>query len=479
MAQQTADVLIVGAGGAGIGAAIEAAQAGARVIVVDAAGQAGGTARTAGGGTWIAGSPLHQRLGIEDSVANGLADWLAWGGDAVDVEWAERYVAAGVPELYVWLAELGVEWVNLNLQEGNRVPRWHAPLGGGLGVMRVLERASRTYPNIEWHFETRLTDLVVEAGRVVGALARGPAGPVEYRAEAVLIASGGFNNNLEMVQQHLAANGQVERVLLGGGRGARGEGHRLLERVQARFVNLDAIWIYPYATPDYRDPSGRRGLVLRGLEGDVWVNRQGRRFHNEAKRGGATGAPALLAQEPATCWTIIDASIAARFNAADPYYRQGDEDLRDHLYELLDNSPFIAKGNTIAELADAAGFERGPLGETIADHNRLRASGVPTDPDFGRPLAGLAPLDQPPFYAIQFFPLARKNLGGVRTDLACRVVDQSDRPIAGLFAAGEVAGMAGGQINGRAALEGTMFGPSIYSGRVAGRCMVGRPAPVG
>ena len=99
------------------------------------------------------------------------------------------------------------------------------------------------------------------------------------------------------------------------------------------------------------------------------------------------------------------------------------------------------------------------------------ATGLETDPDFGRSLRGLEPLTEPPFYAIQFFPLARKNLGGVRTNLACQVLDRQDRPIPGLLAAGEVASMAGGRINGRAALEGTMFGPSLFSGRVAGRSM--------
>ena len=95
--------------------------------------------------------------------------------------------------------------------------------------------------------------------------------------------------------------------------------------------------------------------------------------------------------------------------------------------------------------------------------------GRAVDPDFGRPLAGLKPIDEPPYYAIQFFAVARKSLGGVRTDDDCQVVRTSGEPVLGLFAAGEVAGMAGGHINGHAALEGTMLGPSLFSGRVSGR----------
>jgi flavocytochrome c len=466
-----ADVVIVGAGGAGIAAAIEAAGRGAHVLVLDPAAELGGTARTAGGGTFIAGSPLQERLGIQDSPDRALEDWLAWGGETVDAEWAERYIEASASELYVWLAALGVEWVQVNWHEGNRVPRWHAPRDGGLGVIRALERAARAEPRIGWRFGTRVTDLVTTGGRVAGVRAEGPEGPVAYRAAAVLLASGGFSNNLDMVRRHAASLPPGSRILLGGGEGARGDGHAILERIGAQFVNLDAIWMYPYATPDYQDPAGLRGLVLRGLEGDVWVNRQGQRFHNEDLRGGATGAPALLRQRPATCWSIIDARIAARYHVSDPRYRHGDAPLRHRLQQLLDESPFIARGDTLEALAAAAGLDAGALRETITTHNRMLAAGLETDPDFGRSLRGLEPLAEAPFYAIQFFPLARKNLGGVRTNLMCQVLDQQDRPIPGLFAAGEVAGMAGGRINGRAALEGTMFGPSLFSGRIAGRSM--------
>src|SRR3990170_3267742 len=143
-----ADVVIVGAGGAGIAAAIEAARRGGHVVVLDPAAEAGGTARGAGGGTFIAGSPLQERLGIQDSPDRALEDWLAWGGETVDVEWARRYIEASVSDLYGWLADLGVEWVQVNWEEGNGVPRWHAPRDGGLGVVRALERAGRADPRI-------------------------------------------------------------------------------------------------------------------------------------------------------------------------------------------------------------------------------------------------------------------------------------------------------------------------------------------
>mgnify|MGYP003335823355 CR=1 FL=1 len=105
---------------------------------------------------------------------------------------------------------------------------------------------------------------------------------------------------------------------------------------------------------------------------------------------------------------------------------------------------------------------------TVERYNSAFAKGLKTEPDFGKPLGASKPFDTPPYYAIQMFPMARKNFGGVKTDIRCRVLDKHFEPVAGLYAAGEVAGMAGGHVNGKAGLEGTMLGPSIFCGRVAG-----------
>lgn len=468
MAQQHSDLVVVGAGAAGLAAALEAGSRGARVTVLEAAAEVGGTARTAGAGTCIAGSPLQQSLGIADSPAQALDDWLAMGGPSADEEWARRYLEASVTDVYHRLGALGVEWFGVRQPEGNRVPRWHRARGGGLAVMEKLEQVTRALPSISWSVPARARELIRSGGAVTGVVAETPDGLTEHRAPAVLIATGGFANDLEMVVRHATAAGGADRVLLGGGRGALGEGHRMLDQVGAQFVNLDAVWMYPYATPDYREPTSGRGLAMRDLDGDLWVGADGRRFHNEALRGGASGTAALLSQPRATCWSVIDARIAGRFTVADPFYRQGLEPLRDRLQQLLDESPFVTKARDIRSLAAMAGVDADNLEQEVARSNAAISSGMTAD-ERGKPLAGLTPLTQPPFYAIQLFPLARKNLGGVRTNLECQVLDEAHVPIDGLFAAGEVAGMAGGRVNGRAALEGTMFGPSFYSGLVAGR----------
>lgn len=469
MAVVAADVVIVGAGVAGVVAALEASARGARVAVIDSSDQIGGTARISGGGMCIAGSPVQAAHGISDSPEEALEDWLAVGGPSADAAWAQRYLEASVPEVFDYLTAAGVHWMGVRAQEGNRVPRWHAAAGAGRAVMDLLVAQARQCDRISWQLGTRATELILTGGAVTGLVASGPGGEAEYRARSVVLASGGFTSDAALTGEHSPAVRAGKRVLLAGGPGAFGTGHRLALDVGAELVNMDAIWMYPYATVDDQSDGETRGLVLRGIDDDVWINSGGRRFHNEALRGGSSGAPALLDQRGATCWSVIDARIASSLTVWDGTYRTDGDASLQKIGRLLARSPYIASAPDWTTLAARIGVDAAQLAETMREHNGVRRLGRAVDPDFGRPLAGLRPIDEPPYYAIQFFAAARKNLGGVRTDENCQVLRSSGEPVPGLFAAGEVAGMAGGRINGQAALEGTMLGPSLYSGRVAGR----------
>jgi predicted oxidoreductase len=290
---------------------------------------------------------------------------------------------------------------------------------------------------------------------------------VTVRSKAVVVATGGFNSNLDMVLEFNPGL-RNHKVLEGSGRGSTGTGHRLIQQAGGYLTHMDHIWFYVYATPDYRDSAQRRGLVFRQVPGYIWVNQQGRRFHNEALSGGNSASPALMAQSPRHAWAIMDTPMTATMEIADPYYRDGDKVVRAKVMELLDNSPFIRKAATLAALAERMKVDAPTFLATVARYNKACEQRLETEPELGKPLKSSKAFDTPPYYAVQIFPLARKNFGGVKTDLQCRVLDKHFEPIAGLYAAGEVAGMAGGHINGRAALEGTMLGPAIFSGRVAG-----------
>jgi predicted oxidoreductase len=290
---------------------------------------------------------------------------------------------------------------------------------------------------------------------------------VTVSCKTVVVATGGFNSNLEMV---LEAKPELrgERIMEGSGYESRGGGHQLIREVGGYMTHMDQIWFYCYATPDYKESGGNRGIVCRHIPGYIWVNQQGKRFHNEALSGGNSGSPAVLAQSPRHCWAIVDTAMKSTLELADPYYRDGDRIKRDKVEELLQNSPFVKQADTLDGLAEATGVDVNNFLGEIERYNKACRDGLDREPEFGKPLNLSKPFDTPPFYAIQFFPLARKNFGGAKTDLHCRVLDKHFDPIPGLYAAGEVSGMAGGHINGSAGLEGTMLGPSIFSGRVAG-----------
>jgi predicted oxidoreductase len=466
--QYETDIAIIGAGGAGIAAGLEARAAGARAIAFEQSPEPGGAAIISGGGCLIVGSPLQKEHGIHDTPDLAFKDWIAWGGTSADAVWARYYIEHTLNDLYHWAEAFGVRWVDLKFQEGNSALRWTRPERNGLGLMTHLiegfrKKGGEIVPEVE------ITGLSIGGGRVTGLAGRNAktGEPIAVRSKAVVVATGGFNSNLDMVLEFNPTL-RNDRILAGSGRGSTGSGHKLVRAAGGYLTHMDHIWFYVYATPDYRDPAGRRGLVFRLVPGNIWVNQQGRRFHNEAMSGGNSATPALMAQSPRHAWAIMDTPMTATMEIADPYYRDGDKVVRAKVMELLDNSPFIRKANTLMELAEHMQVDVPTFLATVERYNDACRRKLEQEPELGKPLKSSKAFDTPPYYAVQIFPLARKNFGGVKTDLQCRVLDKHFEPIAGLFAAGEVAGMAGGHINGRAGLEGTMLGPALFSGRVAG-----------
>src|SRR4051794_39093549 len=161
------DVAIVGAGGAGIAAGIEARDAGARVIAFEKASDPGGAAIISGGGCLIVGSPLQKENGIHDTPDLAFKDWIEWGGPSADAVWARYYIEHTLHDLYHWAEGLGVNWIDLKVQEGNSVLRWTRAERNGLGLMTHLVEGFRRKGG-EIVFETEITGLRLEDGRVAG-----------------------------------------------------------------------------------------------------------------------------------------------------------------------------------------------------------------------------------------------------------------------------------------------------------------------
>ncbi|MFZ3351101.1 MAG: FAD-dependent oxidoreductase [Xanthobacteraceae bacterium] len=462
------DVAIVGGGGAGIAAGIEARDAGARAIAFEKDSEPGGAAIISGGGCLIVGSPLQKQHGIEDTPDLAFNDWMSWGGPSADEVWARYYIEHSLHDLYHWAESLGAQWSDLKEQEGNSVVRWTRSDRNGLGLMTHLIDGFRQKGG-EVVADTEVTALTRANGSVTGFEGRNTktGEPVSVKSKTVVMTTGGFNSNRDMVMEFNPALGN-DMVLEGSGRNSTGTGHKMVQKAGGYLTHMDHIWFYVYATPDYRDPAQRRGLPFRLVPGNIWVNQQGRRFHNEARSGGNSASPALMAQSPRHAWAIMDTPMTTTMEIADPYYRDGDKVARNKVLELLNSSPFIRKADTLADLANKMRVDQAAFLSTVDCYNKACAQKLETEPEFGKPLQSSKAFDTPPYYAVQIFPLARKNFGGVKTDLQCRVLDKHFEPIAGLYAAGELCGMAGGHINGRAGLEGTMLGPSVFSGRVAG-----------
>lgn len=160
----SADVLIVGSGGAGVAAAIEAAGLGARVVVAEREDEFGGAAAISGGGCCLVGTPLQRERGIEDSPDLAFADWVRFGGGASDEEWARFYIEHTLHDLYEWAQARGVKWVELTQQEGNSVPRWHRPERGGAGLWQALHRAALSAGAGIWLASTAATELMRTRG---------------------------------------------------------------------------------------------------------------------------------------------------------------------------------------------------------------------------------------------------------------------------------------------------------------------------
>ena len=468
-----ADIVIIGSGAAGAMAALAAHEQGATFVGLDQLPEFGGTAIISGGGMQVAGSSMQTEKGIDDSPDRAYHDMVD-GNDECDPAWVRFYYEKGNEQLFDWLRGHELEYASISINEGDSVARRHVPKGGGLGLMTRLRQVHEELGLLQnWHQSMTARDLLWEDGRVAGVLAQDSDGQThEFRGKTTLAATGGMAGSLPMVLKYSKKLAAAGKVLAGGGVGAQGTGHEILLKHGATLTNIDNFVIYCFATPDYQDPKVERGLVVRGIDSCIWVNSAGRRFHNEALSGSVYAPPVVLAQQPPVYWAIVDHEMAEKIQVSDPRYRQGLDDLRDKVWQLLKESPYIARGDNPRELAQNAGINPEGLEATVEQWNALLATGADKDPQTGRSLkiqnSPLKALNSPPYYALQFWPLARKNQGGVHTDMQCRVLDASGAVIPGLYAAGELCGFAGGHISGTRSLEGIMIGGSLFSGRVAG-----------
>jgi predicted oxidoreductase len=366
-----------------------------------------------------------------------------------------------------------VEFESALQSPGNAVPREHQPIGRGIGLVTPVFRACQEQPTVRFVWNTKIEQLLQHEGRVTGVVGRNVRTQEETRweADAVILATGGFQNNLDMVREFWPAEFKFpEKIFIGSGRHSVGYGHKLAQEAGGELVRMDHQWNYFCGIPDPRYPGSNRGLNAANMHG-ILVNPDGKRFAN--LHGWAKIVmPPLLAQKKQTVWFIFDAASKPNFHVSGTDW----SDFRKVDREILQNPSLVHVADTLEELAEKSGLPAENLAATVKRWNELVDQGV--DDDFGRfgPQAndysnGASPkIVTPPFYAMQTWPLTRKSMGGVAINRACQVIDKDQAVIPGLYAVGELTGLAG--INGKAALEGTFLGPCIVTGRVAAQSIL-------
>lgn len=463
------DVIIVGTGIAGLSAALEMARGGARVQLIDMWSVFGGHAVMSTGGLAIVGSATQRKQNITDSPELAKKDFRDWGEDP-DPHWVDYYAENSNEMIGEWLAALGVTWSGVVQPPGNSVPRFHQTEGRGLGLVGPVYREVLKYPNVTFRWNLKVTELLQEDGSIVGVRGedmRTGANSI-ISANHVLLATGGFQSNLEMVfdnwPEHLP---KPETMLIGSGLNSVGSGHELARKVGASFHRMDHQWNYATGLPHPGYPGEGRALST-SIADSIWVNSRAERFVNELG-GTKVVFPAVVREEPATYWAIFDKDGKHSIFVSG----SGWQDFDLVQTEILENRALTTKANSIAELGSKIGLDAATLERTVQRFNNMIDRGV--DEDFDRfnqddEMAPSAAISEAPFYGMQLYPMTRKSMGGIQIDHGGRVVNQTGQPILGLYAAGEATGMAG--VNGWASLEGTFLGPSLLTGRVAGRTIL-------
>jgi fumarate reductase flavoprotein subunit len=445
----SADVIVVGAGLAGCAAALAAAELGGRVLVLEGEQRTGGSTVLSAGLSAFAGTAEQHRQGIADSVELLREDLLETGRHANDPALVDAYCRDQL-EVYHWLVGLGVRYGTVHAAAGQSVPRSH-PTNTRTMLDLLLRNARGRGATVVTGARARR--LVSEAGRVTGVTVEHDGSRSVVRAGAVVLATGGFSRNADLLTRFAP---RLAEALRAGGAGSRGDGLLMAWKLGAGFVDTPHIKGTYGIYPEPADGEAGTG-VLAVYKGAIAVNAAGRRFIDESLPYKEIG-DASLAQPGGVTHQVFDATVMAASDPEVPIY-----DLRSR-----ERAGLLVQGDTLAGVAARLGLPPGNLESTVDRYNASIVDGTPDE--FGRRhLSGAVgeriPLTTPPFYAHRSGTVVLATYCGLTVTPDCEVLDVFGEPIPGLLAAGEVIG----GFHGAGYMTGTSIGKSAVFGRRAGR----------
>lgn len=433
---ESCDIVIIGAGGAGLCAAQEAHSLGKKVIVLEKMGIVGGNTNSATGGLNAAETKIQKGLGIEDTKDQYYNDTMKGGYELNDPDLVRRMVDKA-PETVDWLISLGADLTDVGKMAGSTNNRTHRPQGGapvGSHLVSVLESVVKT-SGIDLRLNSKVTDILEKDGAACGVKVHTNDGDYEIAAKAVIVASGGFGANPDMVvsyKSNLAGFGTTNH------KGATGDAFDMVKKFDAALVQMDQIQTHPTVVP------GNGVMITEAVRGNgaIMVNREGKRFGNEMATRDVMSAD-ILKQTGKTAYLLFDTDVRLSLKAIEGYIKQG----------------LLTEGETLADLAGKLSIPADVLEESVNQYNSYQEAG--NDPDFGRKGTEMPrALKTGPYFAVEVGPAIHHTMGGIKIDVDAQVISNSGKVIPGLFACGEVTGgvHGGNRLGGNAVADICVFG---------------------
>lgn len=467
--EETFDVVVVGAGMAGLCAAIRSAEQGMNTVLLERNSTVGGTSAMTEG-AFAVGTEMQREIGntltVEEAVQS-IEEYCHWTNN----EGVTRRFVSRSGEVHNWMQEQGVEFDGILTLSDPKVQTWHIYKGYGAQAVETLYGKAQEI-GVEVRLDTTGKQLVLnDDGSVSGVVAEDKNGNTFFKAPVAIMCGGGFGNNPDMMREYTYDD--PDRWLNVGADGRYGEGIKMGLSAGAALHRPCAVMeaegfvkgIADFASPVYASTAGAPGL---------WVNERCQRFCNEHNTApnftyygsvnSCQNATYVIAD---TNWMEYNKEHGSFFTTS-VYLLQGEpiDTLFEELEEAVNNDAIGAyKADTIEGIAEALGLDPQALSDSVSRYNEMCEKGV--DEDFGKDPSALIPMNKAPWYGFEIVPTYYTTVGGLKVDEDCCVVRTDGAIIKGLYACGSDAGGVYGYTYDVGAAAGSQQGWAATSGVIA------------